>query len=69
MLSGSPHTRMLTTVYAIHSAEQGAHSKLFILQQTFVVCLPPFDSIKMNEKCKLMSLSAILMKTTMKGTL
>ena len=46
MPSSSPHTRMLTIVYAIHSAEQGAHSKLFISQQTFVVCLPPFDSKK-----------------------
>jgi len=38
MPSGSPHTRMLPKVYATHSVEQGAHCKLFIPQQTSVVC-------------------------------
>ena len=36
--SGSPHTRMLPRAYATHSAEQG-HCKLYISQQTFVMCL------------------------------
>ena len=39
MPSGSPQTRMLPRVYATHSAEQEMHCKLFISQQTFVVCL------------------------------